>query len=229
MPGSTRKPRVDARVFLVLCLSVTVGIVLGLGGDEGELSVVAIRQGSGNIFGTGLAGGLQAAEQRWQRDYPSTASLSRDGFDREVVLDATPTPVPPQERSPITAAEDNKSGPSEEGGILLYGAASSGQGGNRPGDGDADLAPVVSYTALGEIVAAYPWPINEAFAVVDCESSWNPGAVSWNGTSYGLWQIWQGHAWRWPDFWSEWDNPEVNTQWAFELYLEQGWGIWDCW
>jgi hypothetical protein len=88
------------------------------------------------------------------------------------------------------------------------------------------LGVAVSYTSLGQIVAAYPWPINEAFAIVQCESNWDAAAT--NGISWGLWQINAIHAWRWPDFWSEWDNPEVNTQWAFELYLESGWSIWDC-
>ena len=87
---------------------------------------------------------------------------------------------------------------------------------------------VVSYTILGEIVAAYDWPLNEAFAVVDCESSWNPLAVSWDGSSYGLFQINAIHFWRWPNAWSEWMLPEVNTAWAWELYQEQGWGIWSC-
>jgi hypothetical protein len=87
----------------------------------------------------------------------------------------------------------------------------------------------VSLTPLGEIVAAYDWPLNEAFAVVLCESSWNPLAVSWDGSSYGLFQIWAGHAWRWPDFWSEWMNPSRNAEYAYELWAEQGWGIWGCW
>ena len=88
--------------------------------------------------------------------------------------------------------------------------------------------PVVSYTDLGATVARYGWPINEAFAVVDCESRWDPLAVSWDGSSYGLWQVNAIHFWRWPNAWTEWDNPEVNTRWAWELWLEQGWGIWSC-
>ncbi len=89
----------------------------------------------------------------------------------------------------------------------------------------------------GAFICSYSWPCETALRIVygptaACptgESNGDPTAISWNGTSYGLFQIWRGHAWRWPDFWSEWANPEVNTAWAYELYLESGgWGPWDC-
>jgi len=77
--------------------------------------------------------------------------------------------------------------------------------------------PTVVYTSLGAIVAGY-----------DCESGWDAGAVSWDGSSYGLFQINAVHFWRWPNAWNEWMIPEVNTRWAWELYQEFGWGIWSC-
>jgi hypothetical protein len=121
-------------------------------------------------------------------------------------------PVPSQGRTPLAAAEDNLEGHSDS-------------------ETRRDLSVqfrAVSYTPLGEIVAAYDWPINEAFAIVSCESSWNPLAVSWDGTSFGLFQIHVIHAWRWPAFWSEWMNPSRNAEYAYELWAEQGWEPWLC-
>jgi hypothetical protein len=129
------------------------------------------------------------------------------------VLVPSPTPLPSQGRTRVAAAEDNLEGYSD-------------------GEARRELSVVsytVSYAALREIIAAYDWPINEAFAIVDCESVWTSGAVSWTGESFGLFQIHAIHAYRWPNFWSEWMNPEVNTAWAFEIWLERGWGPWDCW
>ena len=91
---------------------------------------------------------------------------------------------------------------------------------------------VVSYTILGEIVAAYDWPLNEAFAVVDCESNWNPLAVSWAG-SRGLMQLMPVHAWRFSsrgwDYWTDVFVPERNVAIGYEIWSEQGWFPWGCW
>lgn len=77
-------------------------------------------------------------------------------------------------------------------------------------------------------LCAYDWHCPTAERIVTCESGWNIHAVSWDGSSYGLFQINAIHFWRWPNAWNEWDNPEVNTRWAWELYQESGWGIWSC-
>jgi hypothetical protein len=88
---------------------------------------------------------------------------------------------------------------------------------------------VVSYTALGEIVASYDWPINEAFAITSCESNWNPEAVSWTGAR-GLMQLMPLHAWRFAargwDYWTDWSIPERNVAIAHEIWLEQSWIPW---
>jgi len=223
---SGSKNRVDARLFLVFCLSVglTAGIVLGNGGDgEGFKEplggiLVASQVGYGCATGSPLA--MECADGGL-----STATIG--------VLDAPPTPVPPlpgdaPSRQGIreTADEETAGTPSvvsgrepefAEGAIASY-----------------DTRPVlaaVSYSVLGEIVAAYDWPINEAFQVVDCESSWDAGAVSWAG-SYGLMQL---HAATWapifPDFWERWDDPEWNVATAWEIYkrADYSWTPWDCW
>jgi len=77
-------------------------------------------------------------------------------------------------------------------------------------------------------ICGYDWNCPEAERIVWCESRFDPMAISWTGESFGLFQLNQVHAYRWPTFWSEWMIPEVNTAWAYELYLEQGWGIWEC-
>jgi hypothetical protein len=88
----------------------------------------------------------------------------------------------------------------------------------------------VAFTALGAIVAQYDW-MPDAFRVVDCESSWNPDAVSWAGAR-GLMQLMSVHAWRFArrgwDYWVDVFVPERNVAIAYELYQEQGWGIWSC-
>jgi hypothetical protein len=76
-------------------------------------------------------------------------------------------------------------------------------------------------------ICGYDWNCPQAERIVTCESGWDAAAT--NGISWGLWQINAIHAWRWPNFWESWMNPEVNTAWAYELYQEQGWTPWDCW
>ena len=187
-------------------MGLTAGIVAGQGGNGAN--------SDGYDNGSAQNETLQRPVfNGWQVHWTRAANVAGT-YGREA-LDVPPTPVPPQGQG--AAAE-------------VY--TEHVPGNHRAGAGDevayeSDV-PTVSYTALGEIVAAYPWPINEAFAVVDCESRWDPLAVSWNGSSYGLFQINAIHFWRWPNAWNEWDNPEVNTRWAWELHQESGWGIWSC-
>ena len=79
------------------------------------------------------------------------------------------------------------------------------------------------------IIAVFPerlWEWAERIAM--CESTMNPAAVSWDGSSYGLMQIGSIHAYRWPTFWQDCMVPERNAVYALELVLEQGAGIWSC-
>ncbi|KKK58145.1 hypothetical protein LCGC14_3047410, partial [marine sediment metagenome] len=133
------------------------------------------------------------------------------------VLDVPPTP--PQGRTPTAAA-----------GEPSYRQADVGRVVGELVEGELALGGAVSYTPLGEIVAGYDW-MPEAFRIVDCESSWDAGAVSWAG-SYGLMQL---HAATWapifPDFWERWDDPEWNVATAWEIYkrADYSWTPWDCW
>jgi hypothetical protein len=49
-----------------------------------------------------------------------------------------------------------------------------------------------------------------------------------NGTSYGLFQINEIHAARFPDFWTHWMDPVTNTEWAYSIWSAQGWYPWSC-
>lgn len=91
----------------------------------------------------------------------------------------------------------------------------------REGGTDAQATPL-----LRALLCSYDWDCVTAERIVQCESRFDPAAT--NGVSWGLWQINAIHAYRRPDFWSGWMIPEVNTAWAYELWQEQGWGIWDC-
>ena len=78
-----------------------------------------------------------------------------------------------------------------------------------------------------------PWPCAEAIAVAACESGRDlsgrlDGNRATNGNNYGLFQINGIHAWRWPDFYEAWMDPVRNTQFAFEIWSESGWGPWSC-
>lgn len=83
------------------------------------------------------------------------------------------------------------------------------------------------------IICSYPWDCGTAIRVFSCESKLQPDTISYNESSYGVTQIWKGHAWRFPGFWEQWMIPEVNIGWAYELWSEQGWGPWresqGCW
>ena len=169
----------------------------------------------------GLTVGGNDGDSRFRDSDGSVASnslLSRSLFlEGKIDVQLSPSPaVPPQGRTPTAAAEEPPHRQANVGRVV----------GELAG-GDVALGGTVSYTALGEIVAQYDW-MPEAFRVVDCESHWNPDAVSWDGSSWGLWQVNAVHAYRWPDFWESWDDPVRNTQYAWELYQEQGWGIWSC-
>ena len=97
--------------------------------------------------------------------------------------------------------------------------ATRAAGSEEEGSGD-------SSAALRAIICSYSWDCPTALRIVQCESNWDAAAVSRG--NYGLFQINAIHAYRWPTFWERWMIPEINTAWAYELYLEQGWGIWGC-
>ena len=194
---------VDGRWFL-LCL------VLILGGQNGQTDDSA---GHG-IRGVDASLQSRSVSEAASLDSVSLLRLVGQALPSENIDEPSPTPVP--DVPPTAEADSDGANRGNERAYLQQGSIVN-----------VAVALPVSYTALGAIVAAYDW-MPEAFAVVDCESHWNPEAVSWDGSSYGLFQVNAIHFWRWPNAWSEWMLPEVNTEWAWELYQEQGWGIWSC-
>ena len=68
-----------------------------------------------------------------------------------------------------------------------------------------------------------------ALRVGYCESGLNPMAWNdWGYGHYGIYQISGIHAYRWADFWDNWDDARRNAEMALELVLEQGAQIWQC-
>lgn len=128
--------------------------------------------------------------------------------------------APPRGDSDLASARlKRQAGPPE---------SSGGQGEDRV---TAPEAPPLD--GLEALVCSYPWPCDEALAVARCESGVNAagrldGAAAVGGSSYGLFQINAIHAYRWPEFWDGWMDPAKNTDWAFQLWSEQGWIPWSC-
>lgn len=87
--------------------------------------------------------------------------------------------------------------------------------------------PVVA-SASGDVqslICSFGWNCATALAVASCESGLNPNA--YNGHHVGLFQLDPYfHTWRSPtgEIWSAYGNVAA----AYHLYLEQGWGPWDC-
>ncbi len=92
---------------------------------------------------------------------------------------------------------------------------------------------VMPADGLEALICSFAWPCQEALAVARCESGVDKagnldGAFAQSRSSYGLFQINAVHARRWSDFWDSWMDPTKNTQWAFQLWSEQGWRPWNC-
>ena len=79
---------------------------------------------------------------------------------------------------------------------------------------------------LRALVAAYPWPSGEAWAVIMCELSGNPAA--YNMGNYGAFQINAVHAGRVAGDLASLFDPTVNVRVAYEIWADQGWGPWAC-
>lgn len=131
----------------------------------------------------------------------------------EEALDATPTPIPlPPPTNPPTPGQPDAGEPAVP-------------------EPEPPSAPTPERSAA--IICSYSWDCATAIRVFSCESGLRADAISYNGSSCGVAQIWKGHAGRFPGFWEQWMIPEVNIGWAYELWSEQGWGPWsesrNCW
>jgi hypothetical protein len=127
---------------------------------------------------------------------------------------ATPSSVPLQGRTPTPAA-------GEPGGVVERAGIAEANGESRQLSADDEES-----GGLRNLICSLSWDCETALRIVQCESNWDPAAT--NGVSWGLWQINAIHAWRWPDFWESWMIPSRNVEYAYELWQESGWRIWDC-
>lgn len=78
-----------------------------------------------------------------------------------------------------------------------------------------------------DLVAQYDWPVDQALAIMTCESGGNPEAVNWGDAkitgmpSSGLFQINALLNW-------DWNSPAANIARAHEMYSRRGWRPWSC-
>ena len=84
---------------------------------------------------------------------------------------------------------------------------------------------------LGTLIATrFGDQVEAALAVAMCESKMDPSAVSYDGSSYGLFQI---HAPTWAPvfagFWEHWMEPKWNIEHAYIIWERSGWSAWSCW
>jgi len=134
---------------------------------------------------------------------------------REGRLDATPLVAPTT--VPVVPERDE----------IVQGDSAGALGESELRSGESDTGG--RDNNLEALICSYSWSCDTALRIAGCESGLRAEAISWTGESFGLFQIWQGHAWRWLDYWEAWSDPVRNTQWAYELWSEQGWTPWDCW
>jgi hypothetical protein len=76
-------------------------------------------------------------------------------------------------------------------------------------------------------VYLYDWPHVEACAVSWCESRWDAGAIG-GGVNYGLFQVWDGHAWRVGGRVGLLLDRAVNVSVAYAIWRAEGWQPWSC-
>ena len=94
--------------------------------------------------------------------------------------------------------------------------------------------------AISELIRSYDWDDETALRIVygptsicpTGESGGRADAVSYDGTSYGLFQL---HAPTWanvfPDFWTRWMDAAWNIARACDIYVRAGYSFWPwaCW
>ena len=82
------------------------------------------------------------------------------------------------------------------------------------------------------LIRSYDWDDETALRIAGCESGYRPDAISWDGTSFGIMQlyapIWAGV---FPEFWDMWMDAEWNIARAWEIYVRAGYSFrpWACW
>ena len=77
------------------------------------------------------------------------------------------------------------------------------------------------------LVSAYGWPVDEALAVLSCESGGD--VLAYNGGSMGLFQVhYPSHSGRVSGPEALYD-PATNIAVAYDIWIDNaGWGPWGC-
>lgn len=80
------------------------------------------------------------------------------------------------------------------------------------------------------LVCSYPWPCETALRIIECESRFDPNAISYDGEDFGLMQL-NAETWApiFPEFWTRWMEPEWNVKTGYEIYKRAGFAPWECW
>lgn len=79
---------------------------------------------------------------------------------------------------------------------------------------------VAAPTSSGSLLGQYDWPIDEAFAVMMCESGGDSSAVSADGQNIGMFQINLIHGY--------FPGEAENVAEAYRIWKDQGWDPWAC-
>jgi hypothetical protein len=98
---------------------------------------------------------------------------------------------------------------------------------------DNEAAPESGNDVVGIIHEVFGSSGDKATRVANCESTLNPSAVSPGGGNWGLFQINTVHKNDFESFtgvsWSDGIlDARLNSQYAYKLFSEQGWGPWSC-
>ncbi|MEK7248087.1 MAG: hypothetical protein AAB092_06395 [Chloroflexota bacterium] len=197
-----------SRIALLIVVGVVLctGAYLGLGkGSQTARAAVTVQ----DEIPAGVS--LDARAELTTKKLAAPEANIRSGRNINLTPPAAPTPAAPAP-TPVVAAEVETPAP------VAQPAATPAP---LPADG------------IEAIICALPWPCQQAINVAACESGRDmsgrlDGAWATNGNHYGLFQISWIHASKWADFYDAWMDPAKNAQWAYEIYVQQGWYPWAC-
>ena len=82
------------------------------------------------------------------------------------------------------------------------------------------------------LIRSYDWDADTALRIAGCESGYRSDAVSWDGTSFGVMQLY-APIWAsvFPDFWDMWMDAAWNIARGWDIYVRAGYSFrpWACW
>lgn len=97
---------------------------------------------------------------------------------------------------------------------------------------DISTLSVVEEPPYRDLICSYGWHCPTAERIIQCESRFDPEAISWDGQDFGLMQI-NAETWApvFSEFWTRWMEPEWNVKTGYEIYKRAGYSFsdWECW